>query len=62
MKCADRLAHQLEVAARIVAGVEQHDDRIVGRPDREHLARGAGFLDDEVVCADVDERPVRADR
>jgi hypothetical protein len=59
MKCSIRFAHQREVAARVAAGVEEHDDGVVGRPDGQHLAGDAGFLDDEVVRADVDERAVR---
>src|SRR5262245_47288519 len=50
--------HQPEIGSRIGAGVQQHDNRVVGGTDGENLARLAGLLDDEVVGADVDDRVV----
>ncbi len=58
MKCAAAVCISGKSRASLAAVVEQHHDRVVGRPDREHLARGARFLNHEVVGADVDERPV----
>ena len=42
------------------AVVDQHDDRIVGHSDREHLPLVVAFLDDEVIGPDVDGRPTVA--
>ena len=58
MKCAAARLHEREVGAGVAAGVEQHDDRVVGRADRQDLARAARFLNHEIVGADVDQRPV----
>src|SRR5262249_14282665 len=48
-----RLLDQIEVGARVPAGVDHEEDRVVGGPDREDLPGRARLLDHEVVGADV---------
>ena len=58
----DRLANRGDIVAGAGAGIEENHDWIVGGPDRQHLACRTGFLDDEVVGADVDDWPVARGR
>ena len=54
---ANRTAEGKELLGRVRSCVEEHDDRIIRRTERQDFARRAPFLDHEVVSADIDERP-----